>query len=169
MLATVLAQEQQPPTKEENPNFLLPNATIIVEIIIFAVALYILWKYIVPPITKAMRERAEMVQRSAEESRSAEEKFRLATERYDEALNEARSEAARIRDTARAEGQRNLDELRERASTEIADLRRQSAEQLEGERERVLADLEPSVRGLAVDLATRVVGEDVTVRKGRRR
>jgi F-type H+-transporting ATPase subunit b len=166
MLATVLAQEEQP--KESN-NFLLPNATIFVEIIIFAVALWIIWRYIVPPIRDAMRERNEMVQRSLDESRSAEEKFRQSEERYEQALAEARSEAARIRESARADGQRALDELRGRASGEVAELRQRGAEQLAAQREQVIGDLEPHVRELAVALAGRVVGENVAVRKGRRR
>lgn len=164
MLATVLAQDQP---KESN-NFLLPNATFFVEIVIFAVALWIIWRYIVPPIREAMRERNEMVQRSLDESRAAEEKFQQAQERHEQALAEARSEAARIRDSARADGQRTLDELRGRAGAEVAELRQRGAEQLAGQREQVIGDLEPHVRELAVALAGRVVGEDVAVRKGRR-
>jgi F-type H+-transporting ATPase subunit b len=166
MLAAALAQE---PPKEKN-NFLLPNGTIIVEIIIFAVALWIIWKYIVPPIRTAMSERNEMVRRSLEESRAADEKYQQAEERHEKALAEARSEAARIRETARADGQRTLDELRGRVGTEVAELRQRGAEQLAAQREQVVRQLEPHVRELAVALAGRVVGEDVGagVRKGRR-
>jgi F-type H+-transporting ATPase subunit b len=153
---------------QEKENFLLPNATIFVETIIFLVVLFIFFRFIVPPIRKAMRERNEMVQRSLDESRQAEEKFRQAEERYQQALSEARAEAARIRDVARAEWQKTLDELRARANAEIAELRKQAAEQLGQERERVLADLEPTVHGLASDLAGRVVGEGLGGNAGRK-
>jgi F-type H+-transporting ATPase subunit b len=152
MIPTYLAQEK------EKENFLLPNGTIFVETIILLAVLFIFFRYIVPPIRKAMAERNEMVQRSVDEGRAAAEKFRQAEERYQDALAEARTEAGRIRDTARAEGQQTLDELRARASAEVADLRQEATEQLERERERVLSDLDPHVRGIATDLANRVVG-----------
>lgn len=150
----------------ESKNFLIPNGTFFVETIIFLIVLWIFWQFIVPPIRKAMRERNELVQRGIEEGRQAEEKFRDAEQRYQQALNEARSEAAKIRDTARAEGQKILDEFRGRANAEVAEIRTRSAEQLAAQRERVLAELEPHVQELATSLASRVVGETVTGGRG---
>ena len=146
----------------ESKNFLIPNGTFWVETLIFLIVLFIFWRFIVPPIRKAMQERNELVRKGIEESRAAEEKFREAEQRYQQALAEARTEAAKIRDTARAEGQKVLDEFRAQTNAEVTDLRRRSAEQLDRERDRVLADLEPHVRALAGELAGRVVGEEVT-------
>jgi F-type H+-transporting ATPase subunit b len=145
----------------KSENFLLPNGTFFVEAIIFLVVLFIFFRFIVPPIRTALAEREAMVKKGLEDGRAAEEKFRLAEERYQQALAEARTEAAKIRDTARAEGQKILDDFRARTGAEVAQLRQQAAEHLAGERERVLAELEPRVRELASGLASRVVGEDV--------
>jgi F-type H+-transporting ATPase subunit b len=150
-----LAQEQ------EKNNFLLPNATFFVETIIFLVVMFIFFRYIVPPIRQAMRERNAMVQRQADENRKASEKFTAAEERHREALSEARNEAAKIRDAARAEGQKVLDDLRGRASAQVAQLRREGDEQLSAQREQVLSDLEPQVAELSRVLASRIVGEKV--------
>lgn len=87
MSTTYVAQEKE--------NFLLPNGTIFVETIIILVVLFIFFRYIVPPVRRAMRERNEMVQRSVDESRAADEKFRQAKDRYQDALAEARAEADR--------------------------------------------------------------------------
>lgn len=160
-----LAQE----APKETENFLLPNGTFIIESIIILVVLFIFFRFIVPPIRKALHDRNELVQKGFEEGRLAEEKFREAEGRYQEALTEARTEAARIRDTARAEGQKILDEFRGRANAEVADLRQQAAAGLAEQRERVLADLEPRVRELASGLAGRVVGEEIAAPKGGRR
>lgn len=153
-----LAQE----APEKSDNFLLPNGTFIVETIIIVVVLFIFFRFIVPPIRKAMQERNELVQKGLEEGRAAEERYRAAEERYQQALSEARTEAAKIRDTARGEGQKILDDFRSRASAEVAELRQQASDELSAERERVLADLEPRVQELADGLASRVVGEDVS-------
>jgi F-type H+-transporting ATPase subunit b len=146
----------------ESKNFLIPNGTFFVETIIFLIVLWVFWQFIVPPIRKAMRERNDLIQKGIEEGRQAEEKFRDAEQRYQQALNEARNEAAKIRDTARAEGQKILDDFRSRTNAEVAELRQRSAEQLAAQREQVLAELEPHVRDLASGLATKVVGETVT-------
>jgi F-type H+-transporting ATPase subunit b len=153
MAAVNLAQEKE--------NFLLPNATIIVETIIFLVILFVMWRYVVPPIRKAMADRRDMVQRQADESRKADEKFAAADQRYKEALSEARNEAAKIRDTARAEGQKVLDDFRGRASAQVAQLRTEGDEQLSAQRDQVLSDLEPQVAELSQALASRIVGEKV--------
>jgi len=146
---------------EAGANPLLPNATFFVELIIFLIVLLVLWRFILPPIQKVLRDRHDMVQRTIEESRNAEVRFKEAEARYHEALAEARSEAGRIRDGARTDGQRVLTEQRERTNAEIAELRAGANEQLSAERERILADLQPQVRELAGALAAKVVGEPV--------
>ncbi len=152
----------------EKNNFLLPNATFFVEAIIFVVVLYIFAKFIVPPVRTAMRERNEMVQRQADESRKATEKFAAAEQRHRDALSEARTEAGKIRDAARADGKRALDELRGQASAEVARLRREGDEQLAVRRAEIVRDLEPQVAALSRALASRIVGENVAT-SGRKR
>src|SRR6202008_1675923 len=163
--ALFLAQE------EERPNFLLPNATIIVESIIIAVVLFVIWRFVVPPVRKAMADRREMVQRQIAESKKRDEKFAAAEQRHREALAEARAEAGKIRDTARAEGQKNLDELRGEASAEGARGRR-AGEGRAGPRGGgadprgpggggVLSAGAPRAAGLSGPRASRIVGENV--------
>src|SRR2546430_3671632 len=98
---------------EAGANPLLPNATFFVELIIFLIVLLVLWRFILPPIQKVLRDRHDMVQRTIEESRNAEVRFKEAEARYHEALAEARSEAGRIRDrseehTSELQSQSNL-------------------------------------------------------------
>lgn len=152
---------------EEKPNFLVPNATFFVETIIILVVLFIFFRYIVPPVRQAMRERIEMVQRQVEESRQASEKFAAADQRHREALAEARTEAGKIRDTARAEGQKVLDDLRGQATAEVSRLRQDGDRQLAEQRARVIEELQPQIAELSQVLASRVVGERVGA--GRRR
>jgi len=164
MLATsalFLAQES------EKPNFLVPNATIIVESLIFAIVLFVMWRYVVPPVRNALRERTEMVQRASDESKKADERFAAAEARHREALAEARAEAGKIRDTARAEGQKVLDDLRGQANAEVARVRTEGDQQLAAQRDQVVNDLEPQVAELSRALASRIVGENVTA--GRKR
>ena len=44
-------------------NFLVPNATFIAEVIAFAVIIWVLAKYVIPPINKAMSDRQDAIRR----------------------------------------------------------------------------------------------------------
>ncbi|GDY32448.1 F0F1 ATP synthase subunit B [Gandjariella thermophila] len=147
---------------EGNSNFLLPNGTIFAEILIFAIVLLVIWRYVLPPVQKALRERHDMVQRQLDESRQASERYEAAKEKYAEALAEARAESARIREEARAEGQQIIDEMRQRAEAEVADIRRRGEEQLAAQREQATRELYAQVGTLSTTLASRVLGEDVS-------
>ena len=52
-------------------NLLIPNGTFIVELIIFAIVLVIMWRFVVPPIVKALQDRADRVARTASEREQA--------------------------------------------------------------------------------------------------
>ena len=112
---------------EETSNFLVPNATFIVELIAFLIILAVLWRYVVPPVQRAMAERQQQIRAQLEESQQAKERLEAATAAYDSALAEARTEAAKIRDSARAEGQHIIDEMRTAAQEEAERVRQRAA------------------------------------------
>jgi F-type H+-transporting ATPase subunit b len=139
-------------------NFLLPNGTFLAELVIFAIVLLVMWRVVLPPVQKALKDREDMVREEAEQSRQATERFEAAEAKYHEALTEARAESASIRDTARAEGQRILDEMRTRAQAEADLIVRRGDEQLAAQRAQVVAELRTHVGELSTALAGRVVG-----------
>lgn len=157
MTALVTAQEEG----GGDSNFLVPNGTFVVELVIFLIILFVIWKYVVPPVSKAMAERQEMVRRQIEDSREAKQRLEQADARYREVLAEARTEAAKIRDEARAEAGKIKAELREQAEREVAQIRQRGEEQLATQREQVLRQLRGELGDLAVSLAGRIVGESM--------
>src|SRR5512144_2855832 len=94
-------------------NFLVPNATFLVELLAFAIMVWIFGKYLIPPINKAMSERQAAVRRQFAELDAAK-----AEADYKEQLNNAKHEAARIREEAREHGAQIVQEAREKAQTE---------------------------------------------------
>lgn len=146
---------------EESTNFLVPNATIFVEIVLFLIVLFIFSRYIVPPLSKAMREREEMNHRQAEEREEATRRLQEAEERYQAALAEARREATAIRDEARAEAQRIRDEMRTETDREVARIREQGEQQLAQQRQQVLDELRGDIGDLSTELASRILGTPV--------
>lgn len=151
MATTVLAAD----------NFLLPNGTLIAELVAFLIILWVLWKYVVPPLSKSLQDRQDMIQKQVEDSEEAQRRLKAAEERYDQALAEARTEAAKIRDNARADGERIREELREQANAEVERIRQRGEEQLSTQREQVVRQLRGELGGLSVQLAEKLVGHEL--------
>jgi F-type H+-transporting ATPase subunit b len=149
-------------------NFLLPNGTFIAELFAFLVILFILWRYVVPPLSRSLEQRQNMVQKQVEDAEAAARQLKAAEERYEEALAEARTEAAKIRDQARADSERIRDELRDQANAEVERIRQRGEEQLATQREQVVRQLRGELGALSVQLAEKLVGHELADDEHRR-
>ena len=99
-------------------NFLVPNGTFLVSLLAFAILIFIFGKYIIPPINKAMTSRQEAIRKEFAELEEAQTDARKAEADYKEQLNDAKHEAARIREEAREQGAQIVQEAREKAQSE---------------------------------------------------
>lgn len=142
-------------------NFLVPNATFFVELFAFALILFALARWVIPPINKAMAERQERVRRQFEESEQAKASAEAAEREFREQLSDARHEAARIREDAREQGAAIMAEMRAQAQSESERIIAAANAQTEANRQRVITELRAEVGDLAVTLAGRIVGESL--------
>ncbi len=142
-------------------NFLVPNATFLVELVAFAIILFVLGKYVVPPINKAMTDRQNAIRKEFADLEQAEEDARKAEKEYKDQLAEARHEAAKIREEAREQGAAIIADLRKQAQEESERILRHGRAQLEAERAQALASLRNEVGTMATTLAGRIVGESL--------
>jgi F-type H+-transporting ATPase subunit b len=142
-------------------NFLIPNATFFFELVAFAIILFVLAKWVVPPINKAMSERQERLRRQFEEMEQATASAKEAEEELRSQMVEARHEASRIREEAREQGAAIVTEMREHAQAEARRIVETAQAQLEAERQQVVNQLRGEVGTLATDLAGRIVGESL--------
>jgi F-type H+-transporting ATPase subunit b len=140
-------------------NFLIPNATFFFELVAFAIILFVLAKWVIPPINRAMTERQERLRRQFEEMEEATASAKQAEEDLRNQMVEARHEASRIREEAREQGAAIVTEMREQAQADAQRIVETAQAQLEAERQQVVNQLRREVGALAVELAGRVVGE----------
>ncbi len=145
-------------------NFLIPNGTFFFVLIIFLIVLGVIGKWVVPPISKVLREREAMVAKTTEDNRRAAQLRAAADADYLRVMGEARREATNVREEARAEGRRIVDEAKARANAEVSSVLQQANEELTEQSRAVTTDLQTSVETLAVRLASRVLGVEVTTR-----
>ena len=116
LTATILAAEEGGGTS----NFLLPNGTFFVVLIIFLIVLGVIGTFVVPPISKVLHERDEMVTKTVEDNRRIADRIAATDADYDKAMAQARKDASAIRDQARAEGRKIVEDMRARASAEAS-------------------------------------------------
>jgi F-type H+-transporting ATPase subunit b len=150
------------PTSAKTNNFLIPNGTFIAELIIFLVILAVIGKYVVPFVNMKLAERQEAIRLEFKELEDARAKLEATEAEYRELIAGARADATRQREEARAEGAQILAELRTHAQEESDRILKAAQSQLEAERARTLEALRAEVGTLAVDLASRVIGESLT-------
>ena len=157
------------PTVTAESNFLVPNATFIVELIIFLLILGAIAKWIVPWVNSQLAARQEAIRQQFQEAEEARAKLQAAEAEYREQIAAARADAARQREEAHEQGQRIIADLRAQAQAEADRITKTAQAQIEAERSRTVAALRAEVGTLAVELAGRIVGEALTDEARQRR
>jgi F-type H+-transporting ATPase subunit b len=142
-------------------NFLVPNATFFAELVAFLIILGILWRYVLPRVTKALDERQEIIRTQMDEADATKAKLAATEADYRAKMQEASAMAAQIRDEARADAAAIRDEMLAKAREESDRIIAAGRSQLEAERTAVERQLRSEVGTLAVDLASRIVGESL--------
>src|SRR4051794_37330446 len=142
-------------------NFLVPNATFFVELAAFAIMFWILAKYVIPPINKAMTARQEAIRQEFAEADEAKQRANDAEAQFKAQIADARKEAARIREEAHEQGNQIIEEAKQQAHTEQQRIREQAQAQIQAERQQALTSLRAEVGTLATSLAGRIVGESL--------
>jgi len=140
-------------------NFLVPNGTFFVELAAFALIVWILAKWVIPPINRAMTARQDAIRSEFEELERAQTGAKETEEAYKAQLADARHEAAKIREDAREQGAAIIAEMREQAQTEAGRIVDHAHAQISAERQQAVASLRAEVGSLATALAGRIVGE----------
>src|SRR5919205_2835198 len=146
----------------EVQNPLLPIwQEIVVGAIAFAVLCFILMKFFFPQMEKTFRARVDAIEGGIKRAEAAQAEANELLEQYRAQLAEARTEAARIRDEARADAEGIRQDVLAKAREESDRIIAAGNEQLANQRESIVRELRAEVGTLAVDLASRIVGESL--------
>ncbi|MGE5137291.1 MAG: F0F1 ATP synthase subunit B [Gemmatimonadota bacterium] len=135
----------------------------------FFVVFGILGKILLPRIQKTLEERTDQIEGGLQRAEEAQAEAKQVLDQYRAQLAEARQEAARLREQAREEGAQIIAEMREQAGAEARRLVEAAHTQIEADRQAALQALRTEVGSIAVELASRVVGESLAdeARQGR--
>jgi F-type H+-transporting ATPase subunit b len=158
-LADAAAQDPLIPTWPE----------LIIGIICFVVVFGVLGKMLLPRILSTLEEREDAIQGGINRADEAQAEAQAVLQQYRAQFDDAKHEAARMREEAREQGAQIIAEMRERAEAEARRITEAAQSQIEAERQQALTSLRSEVGALATELASRIVGESLndTARQSR--
>ena len=149
----------------EEPHIPSPVAPIWQEILVGAVAFgilcFVLIKYVFPRMEETFKKRVEAIEGGLKRAEERQAEANALFEQYKLQLAEARTEAARIRQEAAADAEGIRQDLTARAREESERIIAAGREQLGAERQTIVRELRSDIGSLAVELASRIVGDSL--------
>lgn len=134
-------------------------STILVELLIFLLMVYLMERLVFNPIRDAWAERDRRIQEGLSAANLGREEAEEGRAQVLQILSEARREAQHSIDAATAEGDRTRDELVARATAEFRRLVENARGDVTSQREKTAAALQSRIVDLALLAASHVTGE----------
>jgi len=148
-------------TTQSNP--LLPSwPELIIGTICFFIVFGLLGRLFLPRLMKTLDERHDQIEGGINRADEAQAEATAVLQQYRAQLDDARHEAARMREEAREQGAAIIAEMRERAEAEARRITEAAQSQIDADRQQALTSLRAEVGALATELASRIVGESLT-------
>jgi F-type H+-transporting ATPase subunit b len=137
------------------------NATLIIQMIVFAILVWFTMKFIWPPITAALDERAKKIADGLSAADKAKAELSNANKRVEEQLSAARNDAAQRLADAERLAQSMVEEAKGRANDEGAKIIAAAKAEAEQEATKAREALREQVAALAVKGAESILKREV--------
>jgi F-type H+-transporting ATPase subunit delta len=132
-------------------------STFIGQLVGFAVIVWIITKFVVPPVRKLMNEQKDAVRTQLEDSANATQRLAAADQFHAKRLEDGRDEARHIVDEARTDSVRIAEQLHVQAGVEAERIKVQGGQQVSLLRAQVIRELRGDLGGESVRRATELV------------
>jgi F-type H+-transporting ATPase subunit b len=127
--------------------------------LIFLILLFLLWKYAWGPIMNAVKAREDMIHNALDSAEKAREEMKVLQADNEIILRTAREERDKILRDARVAYDRMMADAKEKSQSESDALVRRAKELIEREKVSAIAEVKREVAKLAIEVASKVVGE----------
>jgi F-type H+-transporting ATPase subunit b len=127
----------------------------------FLILLFVLQRFLFPPVLKMLDERQARIRESMERAEALKEESARAAEMVRAQLDEARREAQAIINTATQIAERIKAERQQQAQAEYEAILRRAQEDAAREREQAFAELRAQIADLAVLAAGRIIRREL--------
>jgi F-type H+-transporting ATPase subunit b len=141
--------------------FLLPNGTFFVELLVVAIILFLVTKYILPPLNKAMTDRQEKIRGSLEAADQARADAAAAEDERQKVLAAARDQSREIVAAAQATADQVKAEAAGRGQAEYDRIVANAQSEVDAIRQRAIDEASARIGEIVFDLVAKVVGREV--------
>ena len=148
---------------EKSVNPLLPASYDVVwSAVSLIVVLFLFWKFVLPKFQEVLTEREDRIKGGIQRAEAAQAEAKAALEKYNAQLAEARAEAAQIREEAREKGKQSVADMKAQATEESNRIIESGEKQLQAQREQVVTELRREMGQNSINLAERLLGEQLS-------
>ena len=144
-------------------NFLVPNTTFIVELVIFLAVLGVLAKYVLPYLNRALDDRQQAIERNIREADEAKARAQELEEQRTHQLAQGREEARRLRDEASKVGEQLRQELQKKGEEDYQRLVARAGADIQASVRKAAEDLRAQMGELVVAAVERVLSQGISV------
>lgn len=137
------------------------NATIIGQIIAFAVFVAFCMKYVWPPIMQALEERKKKIADGLAAAERGRHEQELAEKRAQQVIHEAKEQASEIVSQAQKRGNEIVDESKSNARVEGERILNSAKAEIDQEANRARDELKSQVGGIALAGAGKILGREI--------
>ncbi len=131
------------------------------EIITFAILLFLLYRYVYPPIRDHIQHRQSEIEQAIDEAQKTRSEARELLAEYRRQIEEARGEARQILDEARKQGEAQRERARREAREEGERIVQRAREEIERERDNALRQVRGEVADMVIGATERVIGREL--------
>lgn len=137
------------------------NATILGQMISFAIFVWFCMKFVWPPIITAMRERQEKIASGLQDADQAQKDLELAKEKAADTLREAKQQAASLIEQANKRAAQLVEEAKDQARAEGERLKDAAQAEIDQELNRAKESLRAQVATLSIAGAEKILSSSV--------
>jgi len=137
------------------------NATMGFVILNFLVLVALLYGLLWHPITQMLDDRTVSIRKDIEQASASREDAEKLRSRYEQAIENARTEATRMREEKIREGEARKDEIIAKARDESRRIAEDAKEQIETEVSNARKSLRQEIGGLSVEIARNILAREV--------
>jgi F-type H+-transporting ATPase subunit b len=141
--------------------FLVPNGTLIIEIVAFLIVLFVIGRYVLPVLNKALEERQEEIRSSLEAADAARAEADETRSQRQGILDEARQQARDIVAQAGRSAERVAAQAEERGQQEYDRLVNSAMAEISLARQRAVDEVSAQLGVLVLSVARQVIGREI--------
>ncbi len=132
-------------------------STFIGQLVGFAVIVWLIWRYVVPPVRKLMADQQNTVRQQLADSSTAADRLAEASRAHAKAKEDANAEARRLTEEAQSDAKRIGEQLRDQAGSDAERIKQQGAKQAELMRSQLIRQLRQDIGAESVRRAGELV------------